>query len=128
MAKKTKKEYYGELKDIMQDYPEYVEFITNVLTKLNKPKSESPKQQADRELREMRKAEIVQNMTAGSKYRISDLIEVVDSLTGLNPQAVTPLCTALKKEGKIDNAKIKGTSYYFLPGTLEELKEAKVND
>lgn len=124
--KKTKAEQWTEIKElpIMQENPEYVKFITDVITRLNKPKAESPKMKAEKEVREMRKADIVTSMKAGKKYRISDLISNVDSLVGLNPQAVTPLCTSLKKEGKIDNAKMKGASYYFLPGTLEVGGEA----
>ena len=53
-------------------------------------------------------------MDANTTYTSADIASLVVDLQGATPQKVTPIMTALAKEGKVSVAKVKGKNVYTL--------------
>lgn len=109
----TKREYFVELKNLVADRADMVEFIDKEITLLDKKASRPHKLTATQVENEACKAEIVAYLTAVDTAKsIKELQAEVDCLAGMTCQRVTHMLTALVKGGVLVKNYVKKTPFY----------------
>ena len=109
----TKKEMFAEIRKVVIDNEEMVNFIDHEIDLLN-AKSSAPKKPTKTQLEnEGFKNEIVNFLLAvDTPKAIRDLQAEISSISGLSNQRVTHLLTDLVKNGKLTKTYIKRTPFY----------------
>lgn len=109
----TKREYFVELKNLVADRADMVEFIDKEIALLDKKASRPHKPTATQVENEACKAEIVAYLTAVDTAKsIKELQAEVDCLAGMTCQRVTHMLTALVKGGVLVKNYVKKTPFY----------------
>ncbi len=109
----TKREYFVELKNLVADHADLVEFIDKELALLDKRASRPRKATATQVENEACKAEIVAYLTAVDTAKsIKELQAEVNCLAGMTCQRVTHMLTALVKDGVLVKNYVKKTPFY----------------
>lgn len=109
----TKKEMFAEIKKVVADHQEMVDFIDHEIELLEK-KSASPRKPTKNQLENAQfKADIVDVlMVADAPMSIKELVVACPSLEGLTNQRITRLLTDLRKDGKVARSYIKKVAHF----------------
>ena len=92
-----------------------VEFLTHKITQLDKQADAPRKLTPTQEKNEIVKTAILENMEAGERYSIPDMLEQFDCFdAGTHSQYVSSLLTQLKTANKIVRTEEKGKAYFSL--------------
>lgn len=115
--KLTKAQKYAMLKAIpaVAENDMLVEFIDHeieLLAKKNISSTGEKKLTAVQKMNEGIKEAILDAMTAGQLYTVSDLIKAVPACEGFNTSKVSALVTQLKNDGKVNRTEVKGRAYF----------------
>ena len=113
MTKITKRDRYLEIRSLVADHAELVEFIDHeleLLEKKNASRSLKPtaKQVANADLTDA----IYNAMEDGVAYRIADIKGLIPSLADATPQKVSALVTKLRNEVRVSRELVKGTAWF----------------
>ena len=113
MKKMTKKEMFAQ---IMANYAlkaEEIAFIEREIELLNKKNGAVKKPTAKQTANEGIKNEILMAMENGERYRIADLLKVVDNLPeDMTPQRMSALVRQLILEGAVSRPEEKRVAYF----------------
>ena len=108
----TKRESYTMLREIVKDNAELVAFIDHEIELLNKKNNaKSDKPTAKQMENESFKADILNAMT-DKPNTISELQEIVPSISELSNQRVSAMVTALVNENKVVRTVVKRKAYF----------------
>lgn len=111
----TKKEYFAEIRAIVIDNQELVDFIDREIELLNR-KSSSKRKPTERQVEnEGLKNLIIETlMRNDTLMSIPELQDSIPELTGLKTQRVSALLIALRKEKKVKRTYIKKVAYFSI--------------
>jgi len=111
--KKTKKMMFTELRTLVADNADMVAFIDHELELLDKKKSGSRKPTKTQQENLVYKEEIYKALVdADEALTISELREIVPSISGFNSQKIAPILAKLVIEGLVTRETIKKVTYY----------------
>lgn len=116
-TKMTKAQKFAMLKAIPEvaQNEMLVEFIDHeleLLAKKNVSATGEKKLTATQKMNEGIKVAILNHMTTGQLYTVSDFIKSVPECEGFNTSKVSALVTQLKNEGKVNRSEVKGRAYF----------------
>ena len=111
---KTKREYYNEIRNILEEKEEtdlvaFVDHELELLTRKNSARSNKPTANQTANLALMN--QIYESMIEGRKYRVSE-INKFDFLSDLTINKVNALVRGLKLEGRVVKTEEKGVAYF----------------
>lgn len=113
MKKMTKKEMFNQILTHLTDADEiaFINHEIELLDRKHNPTSKAPtKNQVENEkLKEI----LLENMTPGFKYTITNLITVIPEFRDLTNQKVNSLVKQLKDEKKIERIEEKRVAYFI---------------
>jgi len=113
MEKITKRDRYLELRSLVADHPELVEFIDHELDLLEKKNASRSLKPSKKQVANADLADAIYNaMEDGVAYRIADIKGLVDELADANSQKVTALVTKLRKEIRVSREMVKGVAWF----------------
>ena len=120
-TKMTKKEYFAELRAMVIDNQEMVDFIDREIELLNK-KSSTPKKPTKTQIEnEGFKADIIRVLTdADTLLTITEICEACNFPETMSNQRVTHLLTALRKEKKVRREYVKRKAYFAIGAEPDE--------
>ena len=109
----TKKEMFAEIKKVVADNQEMVDFIDNEIALLEKRSSASRKPTKNQLENVQFKADIVDMlMVADAPMSIKEIVATVPSLEGLTNQRISRLLSDLRKDGKVSRTYIKKVAHF----------------
>lgn len=113
-TKMTKRDYFNEIRAIVIDNQELVDFIDHELELLAKKSKSGSKKPTERQLEnEALKAEIMVALTeADTMLNIKEIVAVIPALEKLSNQRITHLLTPLVNEGKLVKTYVKKVPYF----------------
>jgi len=113
MEKITKRDRYLELRSLVADHADLVEFIDHELELLEKKNASRSLKPSKSATENAKYAEIVYNaMEDGKRYTISELQNSVAELNGMSNQRVTAIVRSLLKVGQVDRTEEKGKAFF----------------
>ena len=111
----TKREMYAQIREMVIDNAEMVEFIDHEVKLLDKKRTSAKKPTKTQLENDAFKADILTALGETDKYvTIKELCGICDSIAGLTNQRITHLLTDLRKEGKVSRTYIKKVAYFAL--------------
>ena len=105
--KKTKKEFFNEILEVVKDNAELVEFVNHEIELLNKKSARRGETAKQKENNEYIKLILDELIVSENALTISEIQENVTELSGLKNQKMSALLTKLVNEGKVDRIKDK---------------------
>lgn len=121
MANKTKKEYFAELRTIVIDNQELVDFIDREVELLNRKSSTKRKPTEKQVANENFKNLILETLTErDTLMSIPDLQEAIPEFANFKPQKISALLIALRKEKKVKRIHVKKVAYFTLGAEPDE--------
>lgn len=115
MAKKTKREYFAEIREFVADNEELVAFIDHEVELLNKKSGANRKPTKTQIENEGFKADILEVLAREDRpLNISELQEACPSIAELKNQRVTHLLTALIADGRVVRTEVKRKPYFAI--------------
>ena len=119
---KTKREYFAELRELVNGNDELIGFIDHEVELLDR-KSATPRKATKNQLENAGfKADILEAMRAvGKPVNIKELCGACAPIAGLTNQRVTHMLTDLRKEGKVKRTYVKKVAYFEL-GNEDEVE------
>ena len=122
MANKTKKEYFAELRTLVADNEELVNFIDREIELLNRKSSTKRKPTEKQVANEGFKGLILETLTErDTLMSIPDLQEAIPEFADFKPQKISALLIALRKVKRIH---VKKVAYFTLGAEPDEEEEA----
>ncbi len=114
--KMTKREYFAVLRAIPEvaENPALVAFIDHEVELLSKKNAAEKKPTAVQVANEGIKAEIVEAMTAGTLYTVTDIQKSVPACAELSNQRVSALLRQLVEAGQVVRTEDKRKAYFSL--------------
>jgi len=113
MEKITKRDRYLELRSLVADHADLVEFIDHELELLEKKNASRSLKPSKKQVANADLADAIYNaMEDGVAYRIADIKGLVDELADANSQKVTALVTKLRKEIRVSREMVKGVAWF----------------
>lgn len=118
----TKKEMFAEIRNLVADNAEMVEFLNHEIELLDR-KSGSPRKPTKTQIENDEfKADIVAALaTADAPVTIKELCEICQPIAALSNQRITHMLTDLRKDGQVARTYIKKVAYFALG--REEVEE-----
>lgn len=111
----TKKEMFMEIRGIVADNEEMVNFIDHEIELLDKKRNSAKKPTKTQIENDGFKADIVTALAEVDKpVTIKELCEVCPSIAGLTNQRITHLLTDLRKNGTVAREYVKKVPYFAL--------------
>lgn len=111
----TKREMFAEIRKVVADNAEMVEFIDHEIDLLNRKSTGTRKPTKTQVENEGFKADILETLaTVDKPITIKELCEVCDPIKGLTNQRVTHMLTDLRKDGKVARSYVKKVAYFTL--------------
>lgn len=122
MANKTKREYFAEIRELVIDNPELVEFVDHEVALLDKKKN-AERKPTDTQLENIGfKNDILVALADAEKpVNIKELIVLVPALDGLTNQRIARLLADLRKAKKVARTYVGKTPHYAL-GAEEDVE------
>lgn len=121
MANKTKKEYFSELRNLVADNQELVNFIDREIELLNRKSSTKRKPTEKQVANEGFKNLILETLTEkDTLMSIPDLQEAISAFADFKPQKISALLIALRKEKKVKRIYVKKVAYFTLGAEPDE--------
>lgn len=115
MAKKTKRELFAEIREIVIENEELVAFVDHEVELLNKKSGANRKPTKTQIENEGFKADILETLAREDRpLNISELQEACPSIAELKNQRVTHLLTPLVDEGRIVRTEIKRRPHFAI--------------
>lgn len=113
----TKREYFAQIRNIVADNKELVDFIDHEVELLNK-KSSSPRKPSARQVENvaLKKDILATLVLIGEPLTIGQIVVETPSLEGLSNQRVTHLLTDLRKDGKVERTYVKKVAHFAVVG------------
>ena len=119
----TKKEMYAEIRKLVADNEELVNFIDHEVELLNRKSGGSRKPTKTQLENDGFKADILATLAeVDAPVTIKGLCEACSSIANLSNQRITHMLTDLRKDGKVARTYVKKVAYFAL-GSEEEEKE-----
>lgn len=113
MEKITKRDRYLELRSLVADRSDLVEFIDHELELLEKKNASRSLKPSKKQVANADLADAIYNaMEDGVAYRIADFKGLVAELADATPQKVTALVTKLRKEIRVSREMVKGVAWF----------------
>ena len=113
--KMTKKEMFTQLLNNYNFTEDEIAFINNEIELLDKKNGALKKPTKQQEANADIKNAILDAMEIGEKYRIADLLKIVDNLPeDMTPQRMSALVRQLKLEGAVVRTEEKRVAYFSL--------------
>ena len=113
MEKITKRDRYLELRSLVANHADLVEFIDHELELLEKKNASRSLKPSKKQVANADLADAIYNaMEDGVAYRIADIKGLVDELADANSQKVTALVTKLRKEIRVSREMVKGVAWF----------------
>ena len=114
---KTKREYFAQIRNIVADNKELVDFIDHEVELLNK-KSSSPLKPSARQVENvaLKKDVLATLARLGEPVTIGQIVAETPSLEGLSNQRVTHLLTDLRKDGEVERTYVKKVAHFAVVG------------
>jgi hypothetical protein len=112
--KKTKKEYFEQIKanyNLTEDEVEFIDHEIELLDRKNASGGDRKPTKAQ-EANEAIKTEILDSMTPNRLYTISEMLKVFACCSDLSQNKVNALVKQLKDEGKVVRTEDKGKAYF----------------
>lgn len=124
MANKTKKEYFAELRNLVANNEELVDFIDREVELLNRKSSTKRKPTKKQVANEGFKNLILETLTKrDTLMSIPDLQEAIPEFADFKSQKISALLIALRKEKKVKRIHVKKVAYFTL-GAEPDKEEA----
>ena len=125
VKKVTKKERFATLLTFaeVQSNPEMVEFIQHEIELLEKKNSTERKPTAKQMENDTIKDAILEVMTVGTLYTITDLIKTVPECADLNNQRVSALVRGLVQAKLVVREEIKRKAYFRLSDSEDDMND-----
>jgi hypothetical protein len=113
----TKREYFAQIRNIVADNKELVDFIDHEVELLNK-KSSSPRKPSARQVENvaLKKDVLATLARLGEPVTIGQIVAETPSLEGLSNQRVTHLLTDLRKDGEVERTYVKKVAHFAVVG------------
>lgn len=125
MANKTKKEYFAELRTIVADNQELVDFIDREIELLNRKSSTKRKPTEKQVANESFKNLILETLTEkDTLMSIPELQAAIPTFADFKPQKISALLIALRKEKKVKRIHVKKVAYFTLGAEPDEEEKA----
>ena len=112
MTKPTVIEMYQQILSHLTDSEE-IDFIESRIALTEKKNaSRSNKPTAKQTENVMLAEKVLEAMTAGQAYRVSEIGGLIPELNGKNPQKIVGVLRVLLKNGTIERSEVKGVAYF----------------
>lgn len=111
--KPTKRERYAQIRALIADHPELVEFIDHEVALLEKKNASKSTKQTERQLENASLMDVIyEGMETGKQYTVSDLIAAIPALEGMKTQRVVPILIKMRENVLVSRSESKGKAYF----------------
>lgn len=118
---KTKRDYFAEIRTIVADNKELVDFIDHEVELLDRKRTGSRKPTAKQIENEGIKEKMLDALaTAEKPVTIAELKGICEDIAGMNPQKIAPLLNMMVAAGEVEKTYVKKVAHFALVPPAED--------